>query len=551
MKVREAIAQAFVAEGTQVVFALMGDGNMLWTSSIGQLPGVDIVHARHENAAIGMADGYARVTGKVGVASITCGPGVTQTPTALVGATRSGTPMVAFAGDTPMSAPFHLQEFDEEGFLAAAGIAVVRITAADQVAARVQLAFARARTERRPVVLLVPYELQELDDPWGADYRPSDELMVTQQRIAPDSTVVAQAAELLARAERPVILAGRGAVHADARAAIEELADRVGALVGTTLLAKGWFDDRPWDIGVCGAFSSGVTRRLLAEADCILGVGARLGFYTTEAGYMFPDAKIIRVDVEPRGYLDGMRVADLHVQGDAVVAVEEITKQLEASAHTGAGWRTDTTRALLAESSADTVPFPLEPGTVDPRGAIDEMQAAIPRDWLISTGVGHYWQFVVNGFHGRHPDRYVTPIDFAAIGNGIAIGIGAAVGSDRPTVLIEGDGSLLMYVEELECLARHQIPLLVFVVNDGAYGAEVHKMRAKGFHTDEAIFGHTDLAAVAAAFGLDSVRVDEPGQIAGIVERFARDPHPMVVDVHVSTTVMAVQYRRLHFGEDV
>src|SRR5262249_40927475 len=112
MKVREALAEAFVAEGTSAVFGLMGDGNMFWMATIGGLPGVRLVHARHEAAAIAMAEGYARATGRVGIASVTCGPGVTQTATALVSATRSGTPLVVFAGDTPVAAPFHMQELD-------------------------------------------------------------------------------------------------------------------------------------------------------------------------------------------------------------------------------------------------------------------------------------------------------------------------------------------------------------------------------------------------------------------------------------------------------
>jgi thiamine pyrophosphate-dependent acetolactate synthase large subunit-like protein len=507
------------------------------------------VHARHENAAIAMADGYARETGEVGVASVTCGPGVTQIPTSLVAARRAQTPLVVFAGDTPLAGGFHLQAFDQGPLLAACDTRHVVVSSVERVLEDVQLAFHIARSERRPVVLTVPYDLQEREYPWDLEYRSSRELAVPAQAIVPSPAAVAAAADVLVQAERPVVVAGRGAVRAGARAAIEELGSRTGALLATSLRAKGWFDGHQWDIGVCGAYSTDAARKLLASADCVIGIGARLGYYTTEAGYMFPDATLVHVDLVPIGYVDGQRVADVHVQGDARTAVEALSRELEQRGHAAPGFRTDAVADVLVGPHADTAIFELEPGTVDPRRAVDEIEACVPRDWLIAIGVGHYWLFAIPGLRDRPPDCYLMTYDFAAIGQGLPTALGAAAAGRRPTILIEGDGSLLMYIEELEVLARHDIPLLVFVMNDGAYGAEVHKMRSKGFVDDEALFGRSDLAAVAAAFGITAHVVEQDGQIPAIVEDFRRRPRPMVVDVRVSTTVVGSVYRRLHFGE--
>jgi thiamine pyrophosphate-dependent acetolactate synthase large subunit-like protein len=550
--VAAALADACIAEGCDSLFGLMGDANMFWISLMAERPGVRVVHARHEDAAVAMADGYARSTGRVGLCSVTCGPGLTQVVTSLTAATRRRTPLVLVAGDIPRNAGYHLQAFDPQPLVATTGAAFARVDSAEGLATAVQHAFYVARDRRTPVVLSVPQDLFHEPYPWDWPYVPSTSLAVAGQRVAPDPRVVAQVVDELTRAERPVVLAGRGAMAADARSAVIRLAERLDALLATTLLAKGWFDDEPFHIGVVGAFSTRVARELLAEADCVVAVGARLGHYTSEGGYIFPNARVIRIDIDPHGLSEGAPAADLHVVSDAGAGIDAILEHLERP--TTPRFRTSEVADRLRAVRVPDAPYELSPGTLDPRAVARDLDRAIPNDWMVVIGAGHFWNFLVPAFSGRPPTSYLySGLEFGAIGQGIGNAIGVAVGMpDRRVVLIEGDGSLLMHVQELEVAARHHVSnLCVVVMNDGAYGSEVHKLERMGVAPGHAVFGAVDLAAVGRALGIDGSTVDaDHPDLGGPLDRFASRGGPAIVDVRVSPTVVSDQYRRLLFGID-
>src|SRR5215212_3286934 len=226
LKGYEVLCEAFVAEGVDTMYALLGDANMYWGAIMAQKFGVRVVHARHEHAAVAMADGYARHTGKVGVASVTCGPGFTQIMTALATAARGSIPLVVFAGDSPTSAAWYVQQLDLAPLALATGARYVAVKSVDRMLDTVREAFYTARQERCPVVLGVPMDLQKAPFPWGAEYSPSTELMPTPQRPAPDPVLVDKLAAMITESKRPIILAGRGVLRSGAAAAIEALAER-------------------------------------------------------------------------------------------------------------------------------------------------------------------------------------------------------------------------------------------------------------------------------------------------------------------------------------
>ena len=169
LTVSDMLARAFAAEGCEVLFTLMGDANMYWSEAMSRLPGVQLVHARHEHCAVAMAEGYARATGKVGVASTTCGPGFTQIMTGLTIAARGSVPVVVFAGDSPMAAPWYLQQIDMAPLALATGAHYIPVRSIDRVLDNVREAFQIAALEHRPVVLSVPMDLQKQPYPFMAD----------------------------------------------------------------------------------------------------------------------------------------------------------------------------------------------------------------------------------------------------------------------------------------------------------------------------------------------------------------------------------------------
>ena len=550
LKGYQLLASAFAAEGVDRVFTLMGDGNMFWATALAREHGVRLIHARHEHSAVAMAEGYARKTGRVGIASTTCGPGFTQIMTALTVAVRQGTPVIVFAGDTPTTDAFHNQEVDQKPFALATGARFIAVRTADRMLECVREAFYVARYERCPVVLSVPMDLQDRVFDWAADYQPSDTVMPRAQAVQPDPALVSEVATMLAAASRPIIIAGEGAMRSGAAAALEALAEQSGALLATTLRAKGLFDHNPWAIGISGAFSSDVAREFFASADLVVAAGASLTAYATEQGYLFPNAKVVQVDISPRGFWQGLRVADLHVRGDAKATATAIGDALRGRGPAREGFRTREVGAKIAAFTPDARPFPIEAGTFDPRAAVMELDRVIPPDWDIVVGCAHFFNFVVTHMRGRAAERWFIAHAFGAIGQGLPTAIGVAVARGDPkVVLVEGDGSLLMHVQELEALARHGIRLLICVLNDGAYGAEVHKLVPAGVDPGEAIFGRTDLAAVSRGFQLAGHTVTDLGNLRALLEQYAASGKATLLDIPVSREVPSQQYRRLFWGE--
>src|SRR6185503_20098745 len=511
----EVLSQAFVAEGVDNLFALLGDANMYWGAIMAQKYNVRVVHARHEHCAVAMADGYARHTGKVGVASVTCGPGFTQIMTALATASRGSIPLVVFAGDSPTSAAWYVQQLDLGPLATATGARYLAVKSVDRMLDTVREAFYTARQERVPVVLGVPMDLQKQPFPWGAEYSPSTELMPTPQRPAPDPVLVDKLATMIAESRRPIILAGRGVLRSGAAQALEALAERCGALLATSLFAKGLFDHHRFGIGVAGAYASPLAREEFAASDLVIGVGAGMGHYTTEAGYLFPNAKSVQIDLNPRGLYQGIRIADMHIRADAKAAAEAVLAKLQERGYSSAGVRSPTLAKQIAAQAArpDGKEFLVAPGTVDPRPAIMELDAAIPKDWTVVSGGAHFAGIVATHFYGRHAQNLHITNEFGAIGSAFPIAIGmAAARGDGKLMLIEGDGSLMMHIQELETIRRQGIRMLICAVNDGGYGAEVHKFRAQGYDPAESVHGRGDIAAIARGFGLRGEKVNTLGR---------------------------------------
>lgn len=543
-----ALAEAFKAEGTEVVFGLMGDANAHWTIAMRDI-GATVIHARHEHSACGMADGYARATGRVGVASVTCGPGFTQIMTSLAISARGRIPLVVMVGDTASNVAFHLQQMDQAPLALATGARFIRIKHPDRILGDVREAFYTARHENLPVVLSVPIDIQKQAFPWMLDYEPSTALLPKMQRLQPDPTIVGQVVDMIEVAERPIVLAGRGALKSGARQSCIALAAEAGAMLGTTLLAKGMFDDDPFGIGISGAYATNVGRGFYAESDLLLGVGASLSFFTSEAGYMYPNARVVQIDQAPNGLYQGLRTADLHMQADAQAGVDAILGEMQRRNIRKAGWRSDDNATRIASDSLDRKPFPVAPDTVDPREALLELDKVIPQDWDIVCGSGHSFHFVTSHLRGRAAERYHVISDFGAIGQALTTAIGvAAARNDGKVLLLQGDGSLLMHIQELEVVKRQKIPLLIGALNDGAYGSEVHMLRGQKMDASEAIFGQTDLAAIAAGFGLKSTSVTRLGQFERLFGEHQKSGEAEFWDIRIAD-ITSAQYRRLFYGE--
>ena len=540
----EALAQAFVAEGVDTHFTLMGDGNMHWVAAMQKRDGMGTFSARHEHCAVSMAMGYQSATGKVGVASVTCGPGFTQIMTALTTASRGRIPLVVFAGEAPIHAEWYNQALDQPPFAAASGAHYISAHSPQRMYQYVREAFYIARHERKPVVLGVPYDLQKQPLPNVGQYQPSSEILPHVEPTPPHPHQVDAVVEKLVRAKCPIVLAGRGALRAGAQAEVEEVAELSGALLATTLLARGMFDHNPFSLGVAGGFARDIAREVGEKADLVIAFGSSLNYYTVDGGHMYPKAEIVQIDTEPLGFAHGTKSGDLHLAADAKLAAAAIVEKLRARGKTAANIRSSDLARRIKDEPADAAVFDINPGTVDPRKVIAELDRVIPKDFDSVSGSGHqsYFHSVMRD---RKPENYHAIRAFMAIGSGIsyAIGVAAARNNGR-VVLFEGDGSFLMHIQELEMVQRHGIKLLFCIFNDGAYGAEIHKLRADGVNDSGLVYGRTDFAAIAKAFGLRGANVTDVGQLKALFDAYQAQDKAEVWNIHVSDKVVSPNTRR-------
>ncbi|HEY1363139.1 MAG TPA: thiamine pyrophosphate-binding protein [Xanthobacteraceae bacterium] len=544
MPIYEALARAFAAEGVAAHFTLMGDGNMHWATAMKSLDGMDTFCVRHEHCACAMAMGYHSATGKVGVASVTCGPGFTQITTALAVASRARIPLVVLAGEAPINARWYNQAIEQPPLAAATGAHYISAHSPQRMHQYVREAFHVARHERRPVVLGVPYDLQKQPVPDLGEYQPSSAVLPRTEPLPADPRQIARLVEALASARCPIVLAGRGVMLSGAALAVEEMAELAGALLATTLPARGMFDHNPFSIGIAGGFARDIARELGEQADLVVAIGTSLNYYTVDGGSMFPNAVVVQIDPEPLGLHNGLKTADLHLRADAKSAAVAALEHLRRRGRGSAGVRSAELARRISEEPADRAQFPVAPGLLDPRAAIAELDRVIPRDFDCVSGSGHQSYFH-STMRGRRPENYHAIREFGAIGNGISFAIGvAAARKDGRTVLFEGDGSLLMHIQELETARRHGLKLLICVLNDGAYGSELHKLRADGLDDSGSVFGRTDLGAVARGFGLRGTTVTETSQLAPLFAAYQAQDLAELWDIHVSDQVVSPSTRR-------
>lgn len=541
--VYDILASAFIREGVSTCFALLGDANMNWAARLFE-QGCRMIYVRHEHCAVAAAMAYARKTGEVGIATVTCGPGVTQLMTALPAAVRAHLPVVVFAGEAPLKSGWYNQGIDQAPLVTATGAAYHSLHLPELMPVAVRDAFVQARRERRPVVIGVPFDLQNRN--WDGPVSlpsPSCELLPRPAPLPPHPDDLAKAARLVGAAERVVILAGMGAVEADAGGACRELATKTGGLLATTLPARGLFHDDPFCIGISGSFTTEVGLKYLADADLIVAVGCSLALHAGGGGQLWPKAETLHVDLEPVAVNQGQETASYHLRADARLAAAALTAALPVRAQT---WRSDAIADRIRNTRADNFPYEIEPGLLDPRDVAEALEAALPNDWEMVNSSGHCAHFFAH-MPSRPQDRFLTIREFGAIGNGTSFAMGVAAARPQQTVvLFDGDGSLLMHVQELETMKRHGMNILIVVMNDGGYGSEVHKLRSQGFALDGAVFGHSDLAAIARGFGVDGKKVTDLADIPKLVAAFGDSGTVAVWDFHVSDQVLSPIMRRTY-----
>jgi acetolactate synthase I/II/III large subunit len=534
MRVAEALGRALAGMGVRDFFGLIGSGNFHLANAL-QASGARFIAARHETGAVTMADAYSRASGKLGVCSVHQGPGVTNALTGLTEAAKSRTPLLLLAAEAtvPLSNFF----IDEAALAMVAGAVHRRLDRAESAVADMIEAVRIAVREQATVLVSLPLEVQaaECEPPTGLAAPRAPE---GQPARAADVDALAR---LLKSAQRPLILAGRGAVLSGARGVLEHLAEQTGALLATSAVAYGLFSGSPWYLGISGGFSSALTAELINESDVVVAFGASLNMWTTRRGHLIgPHTKVAQVDVD-RDALGAHRPVDLKLVGDAAASARALSAAL--GAHRWIGRHTEEIAERIQHGSWREQPIEdlSGGGRIDPRSLSVALHALLPPERTLAVDSGHFMGWPPMYLDVPDGRSFVFTQSFMSIGLGLATGLGAAIARpDHLTFIALGDGGALMGLPELETLGRLGLDVLVVVYNDASYAAEVHHFAPEGAPMDTVRFPDTDFAALARAMGLEAATVRTLADVEVVRDWLHRGrPKPLLLDAKVVPTVVA------------
>ena len=518
------IAQSLKDHGVETIFGLMGDANLFMVDSFVRDCSGRFVPAAHEGSSVLMALAYTHVADKVGVATVTHGPALTNCMTALTEGARGHIPMVLLAGDTPVANPRHLQSIDQREVVKATGAGFEQMRTPETVAMDVARAFYRAQVDRRPIVLNMPADFMWRE----AAHMPSVLDVFTAPGGVAEGEILDNAIGMIASARRPLILAGAGAVKA--REEIIKLADRLEAPLATTLKAKGLFKDHPYNIDIFGTLSTPAAYELIAQSDCIICFGASLHDFTTDQGKLMKDKRIVQIDVTPTAIGGGLH-PDAALVADAGLTAETILYWLNEAEIPASGFTRDLDIAKLTEHPIG--PNKTAEGCVNYIHALERLEEVLPKDRLLVTDGGRFMTEVWVRLSVQGPKSFVATTNFGSIGIGLQEAIGAGVAApEKPVVMFTGDGGFMMGgINEFNTAVRLGLDLIVIVANDSAYGAEHIQFIDRKMDPSLTEFHWPSFAEIGASLGGQGYTVRNNAELEEALAAIPNRTGPMMIEL--------------------
>lgn len=530
---------ATLARHVDHVYGVMGNGNAFFLDALVRETGAEFTAMRHEAGAVVAADTYHRAGGGLAAATATYGAGFTNTLTALAEAVQAHSPLILVVGDEPTDGP-RPWDVDQIALAAGVGARTYTVGRADAAATTI-IAIEHALMYKVPTVLAIPYDVAQRE---VGDIPEPPELSLPgpiQPTAGFGEAAIKDLAAALAGAQRPYLLAGRGAFLAGAGAALGELADATGAITSTTALGRSIFPRAQYDLGVTGGFGALDAMELVQDADVAVVFGASLNQFTMRFGELFsPGTRVVQVDTGPAAshpHVSGF------IRGDAKVVAEALVAELASIGATPSGWRESIDLAPLRENHPGV--GVCEDGRMDPRSAAKRLGELLPSDRIVVSDGGHFIAWANMYWPVSAPERMVmVGTAFQAIGQGFPSVPGAAHAKpDSTIVLTSGDGGGLMALADLEAAVRVAKGRGIAVVwNDAAYGAEIHLYGLMGLTEEPMLIPEVNFAGFVEALGGRGVVVNRIEDL-DVVEEWAATPveeRPfLLLDLRVSQSVRA------------
>ena len=539
MRAADALCEALKAEGVKHVFGIPGGANL---PTYDALYDAEITHiqVRHEQGGGHAAEGYAKASGNVGVALATSGPGATNLVTAIADAHLDSVPTVFVTGQvrTDLIGTDGFQEADVTGITLPIVKHSFMVTDPRQIPEYIHKAFHIASTGRPgPVLVDVPQDLSRADieyepatgTPKLPGYQPTIEGNIKQIRIA---------AKALANAKRPIIYGGGGIVNANASEQFREFCRSDRFPVTLTVMGLGAFPapDEQW-LGMLGMHGTRAANYAMDEADLIVCIGARFDDRITgKLSEFAPRAKFVHIDIDPAEISKNVP-AHIPIVGDAADVLPKLTKEyvsLNADSSRLESWwnqiRDWQSRYPLAyEDSTDS--------EIKPQRMIEAMYAATGGDAIVTSDVGQHQMWTAQLYDFKRPRQWINSGGLGTMGFGLPAAIGAKVACpDDDVVCIAGDGSLIMNCQEFATAVRHDIPVKVFLMNNGYFGMvrQWQELFWEKRYSSVEMGPSPDWVKLAEAFGATGMRCDDKNEIEAAMRSAIETDGPVLLDVPVT-----------------
>lgn len=527
MYVYQSIAQSLADHGLDTMFGLMGDANLFMVDHYVRAGGATFVPVAYEGSAVLMALAHGRVAGKVGIATVTHGPALTNCVTALTEGARGHVPMVLLAGDTAVSNPQNLQNIDQRETVKITGAGFEQMRAPETASYDVAHAIYRAQVEKRPIVLNMPADFMWQE----VEHRPHVFPAYNAGSYVPEGDDLDEAIGMIASAKRPIILAGIGAK--DAVPQIKALADRLEAPLATTLKAKGMFNDHPYNIDIFGTLSTPAAYEAIGKADCIVAFGASLHHFTTDKGALMKGKRVVQInntvtEVAKNYHPDAALIADAGLTADNIVW------WLNEAEIPGSGFTKELDIAALTAHPKGN-PDKAKPGFVNFEYALDRLEEALPKDRFLTTDGGRFMTEVWCRVSCPNAESFIATTNFGSIGLGLQVAIGAGFAvPKRPVVLFTGDGGFMMGgINEFNTAVRMKQDLIVIVANDSAYGAEHIQFLDRKMDPGLSMFDWPSFAQVGTALGGQGVLVESNDDLDRAIQAIETRSKPLLIELRL------------------
>jgi acetolactate synthase-1/2/3 large subunit len=527
------LVKALEDEGVKTIFGIPGGQVIPLYDALYDSP-MEHILVRHEQAAAHAADAYSRAGDRVGVCIATSGPGATNLVTGIANASMDSAPMVAVTGQVATAA-IGTDAF-QEAFILGISMPLVKHSmqarSIDDIPRMVNDAFFIASTGRPgPVVVDVPSDLQKASGEYVRPSAPCAAYPGYLARPREDLSGMEEAAAMIRKAERPVLIAGNGVNISRAFAELREFSEKLSIPVTTSLLGKGAIpDDHPNRAGMVGMHGHAAANRAITNADLIIAVGSRFSDRSTGRLADFArKASVIHIDLDSAEIRKNVD-ADIWLIGDAARVLALLTREVKGGGDASAR------KAWLERIRAferDEPPLrKTSAGEVHPWQVLDAMDDILKGEAIVTTEVGQHQMWTAQYHKALHPRRFLTSGGLGTMGFGIPAAMGAHYARpDLPVICIAGDGSAMMNIQELDTYARYGMPIKVFVLDNNCLGMvkQWQELFYRERYSGTVYSRRADFVKIARSMGVEGFYADRPEDVYGVIEQAINVPGPALV----------------------